>query len=144
MIQWVKQTAPYLISGVFVYLLSLDTFVQVSARSILMEYWNVGDRAFAYWEADEYYYPATITEIEDEDIYIRYDTGEEAWTNSDYLQEMIVETGDLVESKWSEDGEYYAAEVLSVSGDQVQVQYEDGNEEWTTLNNLRAWYEEEA
>lgn len=109
-----------------------------------MEYWNVGDRAFAYWEADEYYYPATITEIEDEDIYIRYDTGEEAWTNSDYLQEMIVETGDLVESKWSEDGEYYAAEVLSVSGDQVQVQYEDGNEEWTTLNNLRAWYEEEA
>jgi hypothetical protein len=113
-----------------------------AARSILMEYWNVGDRAFAYWEADEYYYPATITQIEDENIYIRYDTGEEEWTSADYLEEMAVAPGDWVESKWSEDDDYYSAEVLTVSGNQLQVRYEDGTEEWTSLDNLRTWYEE--
>jgi hypothetical protein len=108
-----------------------------------MEYWNVGDRAFAYWEEDEYYYPATITQIDGDDIHVRYDTGEEEWTNNDYLAEMKVEVGDAVESQWSEDGEYYPAEVTAVNGEQVQVLYEDDSEEWTSINNLRAWYEEE-
>ncbi|GAB4499818.1 MAG: hypothetical protein OHK003_17270 [Anaerolineales bacterium] len=36
-----------------------------------MEYWNEGDRAFAFWDEDEYFYPATIISIDGEDIYIR-------------------------------------------------------------------------
>jgi len=108
-----------------------------------MDYWIVGNRAFAYWEADQYYYPATITQVEGDDIYIRYDTGEEEWTNSDYLAEMKVAVGDEVESKWSQDGEYYTAQVTAINGEQVHVVYEDGNEEWTSINNLRTWYDEE-
>ena len=107
-----------------------------------MDYWSVDDRAFAYWEADEYYYPAIITEIEGDDIYIRYDTGEEEWTTADYLAEMKVEVGDAVESKWSQDEAYYPAQIAETRGEQVRVTYDDGNEEWTSLNNLRTWYEE--
>ena len=108
-----------------------------------MDYWTVGNRVFAYWEADQYYYPATITQVEGDDIFIRYDTGEEEWTNSDYLAEMKVAVGDEVESKWSQDEEYYTAQVTAINGEQIHVVYEDGNEEWTSINNLRTWYDEE-
>ncbi|MBK9207598.1 MAG: hypothetical protein IPL71_04560 [Anaerolineales bacterium] len=40
-----------------------------------MEYWNEGDRTFAFWDDDEYFYPATILSIEGDDISIRFDTG---------------------------------------------------------------------
>ena len=76
--------------------------------------------------ADQYYYPATLTQVEGDDIYIRYDTGEEEWTNSDYLAEMKVAVGDEVESKWSQDGEYYTAQVTAINGEQVHVVYEAG------------------
>ena len=107
-----------------------------------MDYWSVNDRAFAYWEADEYYYPATITEIEGDDIYIRYDTGEEEWTTADYLAEMKIEVGDAVEAKWSQDEAYYPAQVAETRGEEVRVIYDDSNEEWISLSNLRTWYEE--
>lgn len=105
--------------------------------------YSVNNRVFAYSEDDEYYYPATITQIENDDINIRYDTGEEEWTNSDYLAELKVEVGDETEGMWSEDGEYYTAEVMEVSGDQVRITwYDDGSEEWVSINTLRTWDDE--
>lgn len=103
----------------------------------------IKNRVFAYSEDDEYYYPATITQIESDDIYIRYDDGEEEWTTSDYLSPLEVAVGDEVESLWSEDEEYYMAEVLEVKGEQVRIQWEDDeSEEWTTLSALRSWDDE--
>jgi hypothetical protein len=107
-----------------------------------MEYWKVGDRAFAYWEADEYYYPATITDIEEDEIHIRYDSGEEEVTNADYLEDLTVEVGEEVECASAEDGEYYSAWIAEVTGEQVRVTYEDDTEETTTMSNIRNWYEE--
>ena len=68
-----------------------------------MEYWNEGDRTFAFWDEDEYFYPATIIKIEGDDIFIRFDTGEEEWTDSDYLEEFMVEVDDQVECKSIQD-----------------------------------------
>ena len=42
-----------------------------------MEYWSEGSRAFAFWDEDEYFYPATIVTIEGDDIFIRFETSEE-------------------------------------------------------------------
>ena len=105
---------------------------------------SVNDRVFAYWEADEYYYPATITEIDGDSIYIRYDDGNEEWTESDYLSDLAVEVGEKVEAMWSEDERYYYAEVLAVKGEQVQVAwYDESGEEWVAMSALRSWDDEE-
>lgn len=105
--------------------------------------YSINNRVFAYSEDDEYYYPATITQIENDDIYIRYDDGDEEWTNSDYLADLKVEVGDEVESMWSEDEEYYTAEVMEVKGEQVRIVWEDDeSEEWTTMSSLRTWDDE--
>jgi hypothetical protein len=102
-----------------------------------MEYWKEGQRAFAYWDEDEYFYPATIVSIEDEDIYIRFDTGEEEWTTAEYLEEYAAETGEEVECKFSQNDLYYNAVVLEADGERIQVKYEDGVTEWSALNRIR-------
>ncbi|MFN8411599.1 MAG: hypothetical protein U0Z26_04350 [Anaerolineales bacterium] len=108
-----------------------------------MEYWNEGDRAFAYWDEDEYFYPATVTKIDGDDIYIRFDTGEEEWTNADYLEEFIVEVDEEVECKSAKDDLYYDVIIIDVDGDRVEVEFEDETTEWSTLSRLRFFLDEE-
>ena len=107
-----------------------------------MEYWSEGDRVYAYWDEDEYFYPATVVTIEGDDIYIRFDTGEEEWTSADYLEEFAAEEGELVECKSTKDDLYYDATVIEVDGDRVQLEFEDETTEWSTLSRLRFFMDE--
>lgn len=107
-----------------------------------MEYWSEGDRAYAYWDGDEYFYPATVVTIEGDDIYIRFDTGEEEWTNAEYLEEFAAEVDEVIECKSARDDLYYDATVIEVDGDRVQVEFEDETTEWTTLSRLRFFMDE--
>lgn len=107
-----------------------------------MEYWNEGDRVFAYFDEDEYFYPATIIKIDGDDIYVRFDTGEEEWTNADYLEEYKVAEDEEVECQSAKDNLYYDVTVVDVDGDRVEVEYDDETREWTTLARLRFYMEE--
>ena len=107
-----------------------------------MDFWTVGNRAFAYWDEDEYFYPATIVTIDGDDIFVRFDTGEEEWTDAEYLEEFIVEVDDEVECKSTQDNLYYDVTVLDVDGDRVEVEYEDETSEWSTLSRLRFFVDE--
>ncbi len=107
-----------------------------------MEYWNEGDRAYAFWDEDEYFYPATIVSIDGEDIYVRFDTGEEEWTNADYLEPYEAEVDEEVECQSKEDDMYYDVTIIDVDGERVEVEFEDGATEWTTLARLRFFIEE--
>ena len=107
-----------------------------------MEYWNKGDRVFAYWEEDEYFYPAIIVTIDSDDIFVRFDTGEEEWTEANYLEAFTVEVDDQVECKSSLDSLYYDVLVLNVDGERVEVEYENETTEWTSLNRIRFFVDE--
>lgn len=107
-----------------------------------MDYWNEGDRVFAFWDEDEYFYPATILTIEGDDIFIRFDTGEEEWTDADYIEEYLVDADEEVECKSAKDNQYYDVTVINVDGDRVEVEYEDESTEWTNLNRLRFYLDE--
>jgi hypothetical protein len=103
-----------------------------------MESWRAGNRALAFWDADGYWYPATIVSInKDGDIEIKYDDGDEEVTDAEFLEDLVVEVGDYVECLSADDNSYYEAEVLEVQGDRVKVGYEDDTSEWTTITNLR-------
>ena len=59
------------------------------------------------------------------------------------MSDLAVEVGEEVEAMWSEDEEYYSAEVLAVRGEQVQIAWdEDGSEEWVTMSAIRSWDDE--
>lgn len=108
-----------------------------------MDYWTEGNRVFAFWDEDEYFYPATIVKIDGNDIFVRFDTGEEEWTNADYLEEFIIEEDDEVECKSAEDNLYYDVTVLEVDGEKLKVEYEDGTTEWSTFPRIRFMVDEE-
>ena len=108
-----------------------------------MDFWTEGNRAFAYWDEDEYFYPATIVTIDGDDLFVRFDTGEEEWTNAEYLEEFIVEVDDEVECKSTQDNLYYDVTVLDVDGDRVEVEYEDETTEWSSLSRLRFFVDED-
>ena len=107
-----------------------------------MEYWTEGNRAFAFWDDDEYFYPATIVTIEGDDIFIRFDTGEEEWTDADYLEEFLVEVDDQVECKSARIIYTMNVVVLDIDGERVEVEYEDETTEWTILSRLRFFVDE--
>ena len=100
--------------------------------------WRAGDRVLAYWDADSFWYPATIVSINKHgDIEIKYDDGDQEVTDAEYLDDLTVAVGDYVESRSADDAVYYEAEVLDVQADRIQVGYDDGPTEWTTIGNLR-------
>jgi hypothetical protein len=103
-----------------------------------MESWHVGDRVLALWDADGYWYPATITSIDQSgDIEIKYDDGDQEVTDAEFLDDLVIEVGDYVECIPAGEDMFYEAEVLDVQGDRIQVGYEDDSAEWTTVGNLR-------
>jgi hypothetical protein len=106
-----------------------------------MEYWSKGDRVYAYWDEDEYFYPAQILSIEDEDIHIRFDSGEEEWTTVDYVDEYSAKINQEVECQSAQDDLYYDVTIIGVDGDKVEVEYGNETTEWTTLDRLRFYVE---
>jgi hypothetical protein len=103
-----------------------------------MDSWRAGDRTLALWDADGYWYPATIVSInKDGEIQIKFDDGDEDVTDAEYLDDLTVAVGDYVENKSAEDGTFREAEVLDVQADRIEVGYEDDTTEWTTIGNLR-------
>ncbi len=107
-----------------------------------MDYWNEGERAFAFWDEDEHFYPATIVSIDGEDIYIHFDSGEEEWTEANYLEDYAVNINDEVECQSSRDGLYYDVVIKNLDGERIEVEYDDETTEWTTLDRLRFFVEE--
>ena len=107
-----------------------------------MNYWKEGERAFAFWDEDEYFYPATIVSIDGEDIYIHFDNGEEEWTEANYLEGYAVNINDQIECQSLRDDLYYDVVVKNVDGERVEVEYDDETTEWTTLDRLRFFVEE--
>ncbi len=70
------------------------------------------------------------------DIFFNLDHPDEAYGESTELPQFDV--GNTVEAKWDEDGEFYAAKILKVSGKTFYVEYEDGIKgmtEGTLLSN---------
>lgn len=103
------------------------------------DFWEVGDWVFAYSNEDEYWYPAEIIDIENEKMKVRFDIDDtEEWLEEDLLAEFAADPSEVgVECWWKKDDEYYAVEILEVKGEDVLVEFEDGEQAWVDLSHLR-------
>lgn len=99
--------------------------------------WRIGDRVLAHWSHDSFWYPATVKKIEGERIYLRFDDGDKEWTHSEQLMKLEIKSGDRVYGRYKKGPAYYPGYIRNVQGEEIQVQYDDGDEEWTTLAMLR-------
>ena len=99
--------------------------------------WKVGDRVLAEW-ADPFLYPAKITDVREGGfISVAYDDGDAADLVAIQIHALDLREGDSVFCKWRQGREYYPGRIAQIKGDEVRVDYDDGNNEWTTVSMMR-------
>src|SRR5262245_52540617 len=97
--------------------------------------WKIGDRVFAPWE-DEWAYAARVQEISGDSVHVWFDDGEVAWLKAGDLRPLDIGSGSRVLGAWDQGWVYYAGMVTERDGERIHIQYDDGDEEWTTLQYI--------
>lgn len=95
-----------------------------------------GHHLFGEW-TDGYYYPGYIQEIRDDKYRFRFDDGDERWLDKDQLSTYSIQYDDPIEVNWLGRGLYYRCVVTKRKGEQITVEYEDGDVETTTIDFAR-------
>ncbi len=98
-----------------------------------------GDRVFAPWER-EWLYPATVTDTdEDEELAaVEFDDGDEGRASFVLLRPIQLGPGEFVAARRDRDVKRYVpATVLTVDGDEVRVEYEDGKRDRMEVEFIR-------
>ncbi len=98
---------------------------------------KVGMRGLALWEADGYWYPASIITIKDGKYQVKWDDGQKSWLQSTEVFKYTVSPGDRVEGNWLNGGKYYTGVVKSKKGKRIHICYDDGDEEDTSVDMVR-------
>lgn len=103
--------------------------------------WQEGDRVLAPWEP-EFLYPGAIRQImvdeaKGDQALIRFDDGGEGWVFVYSICPREVNEGQRVQVRRHGDGQYFSAEILKVSEDEVRVRYDDGSSAWTPIKAVR-------
>lgn len=106
---------------------------------------QAGTRVFAYWQENGYWYPATVLNETEQGIEIRYDDdGSERTLPPGQVVDIALDVGSVVEGNWLGGGVYYEGLIGAINGENITINYADGDVEQTTLNMVRieAYYVE--
>lgn len=98
-----------------------------------------GDRVLAPWER-EWLYPGTVRDVDEDEelVEIEFDDGDACRASPVLLREIDLRKGDFVAARRDRTEKRYApATVVTVAGETVTVEYEDGEEEEIGVEFLR-------
>ena len=95
-----------------------------------------GDRVLAY-DGDGCIYPAEILSIQDERIIVQYLDGPERMLTPELVKKFNLPAGIRVECRWKAGPNYLPGVLAKMDGDRVQIHYDDGDQEWTSVRLVR-------
>ena len=98
--------------------------------------WAEGDRVFACWH-DLNWYPGVVLAVNGEQYHVLLDDGNQAMVAADRMRPLGLQPGDRVFCRWKGGPEFYPGEVTNSKGEVIHVQYDDGDEEWTSVRLVR-------
>jgi hypothetical protein len=89
--------------------------------------WQIGDRVFARWRGDLLWYPGTILARDGEAYHVVFDDQDQAIVGLADLMPLVVQVGDsiLCRPKFERDLCYYPAEVTRVTGEVIDIKFDD-------------------
>lgn len=103
---------------------------------------NAGERVLARWPFEPFWYPATVADRNGERVWVLYDDGHKACLPDDQVTEMDVQVGDAVFARWKCGALYYPGRITRKLGEEIHVEYDDGDWEETTLSVVRVLREQ--
>lgn len=95
-----------------------------------------GERVFALWP-DGFCYPARVQSSDAQSVRVNYDDGATALVAPDEVHPARLQPGDRVFVRWQGEPAYYPAYVTQVAGEQIDVDYDDGASESSSLSMVR-------
>ncbi len=98
---------------------------------------EIGDRVLANWSGDDYWYPGTIIDEKKGEFFIGFDDYDREWIVRGKIIQEELSAGDRVESRWQGDTVYYSGTIVERRGNAIFINYDDGDEEATTINHVR-------
>jgi len=103
--------------------------------------WRIGDRVLARW-LDFFWYPGSILALGTKGFHILYDDGDQRVVHHANLMPLTVEEGEslFIRPKNEPQRMYHPAHVTRVSGETIDVEFEEGTRETNTrVTRARFW-----
>jgi hypothetical protein len=98
--------------------------------------WRVGERVLARWH-DSYFYPGRIHAVSGSSCEIHFDDGDTATVDNANVLAPDVRVGSRVFARWHGGPEYLPGVISQQKGETVQIDYDHGETEWTSLSMVR-------
>ena len=99
--------------------------------------WQVGQRVLAQWYPEVFFYPGTIAAEDGGEYHIEFDDGDEAWVTAKQIFPLVIRVGHQVFGRWQGGPAYFPGRVDQQDGERIHIQYDDGDQEWTTISMVR-------
>jgi hypothetical protein len=99
--------------------------------------WQPGNRILATRLDDDFWYPGTVQQSDGSRHLILFDDGEERWMPDDQVLPLLIEAGDRLFVRVPGGGSYAPCFVLRRDGEKINVQFDDGTDEQTSLGMMR-------
>jgi hypothetical protein len=109
---------------------------QPSNQPAVTHSWSVCDRVLACW-LDLDWYPGIVLASEPNRLHILFDTGAQGWLPPARIRPFQFAAGDRIMCRRQGDKDYYTGMLTDVTGEKIQVRYDDGSEETTSARLLR-------
>ncbi len=98
--------------------------------------WQTGDRVLASW-LDGFFYPGKIRQVQGDSCEIAFDDGDRAWVDAANVRRPDIKVGNEVFCRFHAGPLYLPGTIQTQNGEKIQVKYESGETEWTTISMVR-------
>ena len=98
--------------------------------------YDKGDRVLALWE-DAYWYPGTVVAVAGNVLTIEFDDGDKATVDSERVNKLDWQAGDIVECRWPYNNKNYPGRFTKVNGENVRIVFDDGDKAELTVRVCR-------
>lgn len=98
--------------------------------------WRPGDRVLAKW-SDSYFYPGQVRDIQGDGCMVVFDNGEALWVHYAHVLAADITVGSRVFCRPRGGPNFSPGTVNQQKGETLLVRYDHGEEEWTSVSNVR-------
>jgi len=98
--------------------------------------WVTGDRVLAPW-GQAWLFPGTVGEVAPGEVFVYFDDGNRGWAPKDQVKPLqMITVGCRVHCRWKAGTEYYSGIITQMNAEQIFIQYDDGDSEWSTIGMI--------
>jgi hypothetical protein len=102
-----------------------------------MAEYRVGDEVLAPWMNDGFLYPGVVVKRAGATAHVAYLDGDEADVPVEQLRVGAFGPGLKIQVDWKGGGKYYGGMIVGRIGQALQMDYDDGSHEWTSVGKCR-------